>query len=146
MPKTDQEKAVVIPLHVRVIPDRPSDRDAMQHLVEFNVVGSEAPAVVVIASEMYGNPVITARVQRGGLDLPDRLMDSLAIKCFGVVAGFIIDLDGQCGSWTARDVTRWIRRQFGQADADYIIGELSRHVTLGIAVTDMSVVSDDDNV
>lgn len=135
-----------VPFHVRMVLISRNEDDSATHKVKFNVVGVPSPASVTITSGMYTNPVITARHGRGGLDLPDRLMDALAIKCFSVVAGFIIDQDGQSGSWTAKDITKWLRRQFMPADADQIIRELSRHVTPGIDVQNMSVVSDDDNV
>src|SRR4051812_3987071 len=101
-----------IPFHVRMVGNGGNADDSATHQVEFNVVGVTSPASVKITNGMYTNPVITARHGRGGLDLTDRLMDALAIKCFKVVAGFIIDQDGQSGSWTAKDITKWLRRQF----------------------------------
>src|SRR6185436_10497065 len=79
-----------IPWHVRVVYHGRDENDIGEHLVEFNVVGMDGPAAVVIQSEMYTKPVIKERRQRGGLDLPDRLMDDLAIKSFRIVTSSII--------------------------------------------------------
>jgi len=135
-----------IPLHVEMrLLDRDED-DLGDHRVEFGVAGVDAPAGVVISSEMYGNPVIKERIRRGGIDLPDRLLDSLAIACFRVVGSFIVEHDGNSGSWTAVDVTRWIRHHWANDDADQIIRELSRRVTAALDVRDVIVVADDDTI
>jgi len=134
-----------IPIHVRLVKhDRIDDR--VRHTLEFGVVGVKKPAKVIIKSDMFRDPAIDERLENGGIDLPDRLMDVLAIGCFRVVAGFVIDEGGECGTWTAADITRWLRRQFAPEDAEQIAQALSLHVTPNLVVRDQVVVGDDDVV
>jgi len=134
-----------LPIHVRLV-RRDRVDDQVRHSVEFGVVGVKKPAKVIIGSDMFRDPQIEERLERGGIDLPDRLMDVLAIGCFRVVAGFVIDEDGECGTWTAADISRWLRRHFMPDDAEQIKRELTRHMLPGLVVTDQVVVGDDDVV
>jgi hypothetical protein len=136
---------ISIPFHVRLVRhERIEDR--LRHSLEFGVVGVKKPAAVMIGSDFYRSPVVEERLDRGGIDLSDRLMDALAVACFRVVVGFVIDGDGECGTWTARDITRWVRRHFTADDAAQILRALSLHVTPGLVVQDCVVVGDDDVV
>lgn len=135
-----------IPLHVRLVRLYPSPEDRLLHQLEFGVVGVPAPAKVTVSSDLYSSPVIETRECRGEIELPDRLMDDLAIKCFGVITGFVTDYDGESGTWTARDITAWLRRQFAPADAEQIERALRLQVDADWIVRDQVVVSDDDAV
>jgi len=134
-----------IPFHVRLV-RRERIEDRLQHSLEFGVVGVKRPAAVMIGSDFYRSPVVEERLDRGGIDLSDRLMDALAIGCFRVIVGYVTDGDGQCGTWTAADISWWLRRHFGADDAEQIVEALRLHVTPGLVARDCVVVGDDDVV
>ncbi len=118
----------------------------LEHELSFGVVGVEKPASVIVASENYADPVITERLGRGGLELADRVVDALAVKCFRLMSGLIVGQDGDSGWWTIADVSRWVRHEFSRADAEQILKELSRHVTPGMTVRSTCLVADDDAI
>jgi hypothetical protein len=122
------------------------DDDLLHHEVSFGVVGVEKPAAVVIASELYESPVIIERRSRGVLDLPDRLIDDLAVAFFRLMSGVIIEHGGESGWWTLPDVGDFIRSHFAPADAEQIARELSRHVQPGWIVRNTCLVADDDAI
>ena len=122
------------------------DPDTFHHELSFGVVGVEEPAVVILASDCYREPVIVERLGRGGLELRDRLIDSLAIHCFRLLSDLIIDHGGESGWWTLPDATTWVRQGFPQADAEKILLELSRHVEPGFTVRSACLVADDDAI
>lgn len=134
-----------VPFYVRLV-RRDQVEDRLRHSLEFGVLGVTKPAAVIIGSDLYRSPAVEERLDRGGIDLSDRLMDALAIGCFRVIAGYVIDGDGQCGTWTAADITRWLRRHFVADDAEQIVKALSLLVTPGMVVQDCVVVGDDDVV
>jgi hypothetical protein len=134
-----------IPLRVRLVPIW-NGSDQHQHSLEFGVVGVNAPAKVIVRSDLFRHPAIEQRIERGGIDLPDRLMDLLAIGCFKIIAGFVIDHGGECGTWTAKDITKWLRTHFTEIDATQIIDALALQVLPEGIVTDQVVVGDDDVV
>ena len=137
--------SIDVPFHVRLVCNA-HEGDRLYHRLEFGVVGTDFPAKVIVSSDMYSSPVIEDRESRGGIELPDRLMDLLALACFKVVAGFIMDYDGECATWTSKDITHWIRTQFTAEDADQICRALSLQVTPGVAAENEVVVGDDDIV
>jgi hypothetical protein len=120
--------------------------DRVEHELSFGVVGVEKPASVIVASDNYADPVITERCGRGGLELSDRVVDTLAVKCFRLMSGLIIEHDGDSGWWTIADVSRWVRHGFSGADAEQILKELSRHVQPGMTVRSTCLVADDDAI
>ncbi len=134
-----------VPFHVRLVCRERID-DRLRHCLEFGVVGATKPAAVIIGSDFYRSPIVEERLDRAGIDLPDQLMDALAIGCFRLLAAYVIDCDGECGTWTSEDVTRWLRRLFSPDDADQIVKALSPHVTRGLVVENCVVVGDDDVV
>ncbi len=120
--------------------------DRLDHELSFGVVGVEKPASVIVVSDNYSDPVITERRGRGGLELGDRDVDALAVKCFRLMSGKIIEHDGDSGWWTIADVSRWVRHGFSRPDAEQILKELSRHVQPGMTVRSSCLVADDDAI
>ncbi len=120
--------------------------ERLEHELSFGVVGVEKPASVIVASDNYADPVITERIGRGGLELGDRVLDALAVKCFRLMSGKIIEHDGDSGWWTIADVSRWVQHGFSRADAAQILKELSRHVQPGMTVRSTCLVADDDAI
>ncbi len=137
--------STTIPFHIEMCRlYRGSER--LEHELSFGVVGIEKPASVIVASDNYGDPVITERLGRGGLELADRVLDALAVKCFRLMSGLISEQDGDSGWWTIADVSRWVRHEFSGADAEQILKELSRHVQPGLTVRSTCLVADDDAI
>jgi hypothetical protein len=136
-----------IPFHIEVRRLYGSEQrdDIIEHELGFGVVGIDRPTRMVITSDFYRSPVITEHRDRGQLELPDHLVDSMAIKCFKLMVSEIVSRDGESGWWTMRDVSRWIRRQFAE-NGEQILTELSRHVTPGWEVRDVCLVADDDAI
>lgn len=122
-------------LHVRII----------EHDLGFGVIGIDRPTRLIITSDFYSTPVITEYRDRGQLNLPEHLMDALALKCFKLMSYEICSRDGESGWWTMRDVSPWIRHQFPQ-NGEQILAELSHHVTPGWEVRDVCLVADDDAI
>ncbi len=120
--------------------------DLNEHELGFGVVGVEKPARVVIASSNYRDAVIIERLGRGVLELPDHLIDALAIRSYKLMSGEIVAQDGDSGWWTISDVSRWVRHGFPKADAEQILKELSRHVQPGMTVRSTCPVADDDAI
>ncbi len=118
----------------------------LEHELSFGVVGVEKPASVIVASDNYADPVITERLGRGGLELADPIVDALAVKCFRLMSGKIIEHDGDSGWWTIADVRCWVRHGFSCDDAGRILKELSRHVQPGMSVRSSCLVADDDAI
>ena len=120
--------------------------DLLHHEVGFGVVGVAEPTSVVVASDSYRDPVIVERLDRGSVELPDDLLDALAIRCFKLMSGEIIEQGGESGWWTLADVSHLVRRTFPQADAERILRELSRHAQPGLTVRSTCLVADDDAI
>lgn len=120
--------------------------DAIHHEISFGVVGVEKPATVVIASDNYRSPVILERLGRGGCELPDQLIDDLAVKCFKLMSDLIIEQGGESGWWTHADISPWVRHQFGQEGGERILNELARQVQPGTKVRSTCLVADDDAI
>ena len=120
--------------------------ERLEHELSFGVVGVERPASVIVTSDNYADPVINERLGRGGLELADSVVDALAVKCFHLMSGKIIEHDGDSGWWTIADVSRWVRHGFSRVDAEQILKELSRHVQPGLAVCSTCFVADDDAI
>ena len=135
-----------IPFHIEMrCLYRPGDR--FNHEVKFGVVGVSEPTTVVISSDYYGKPItIEERIQRGVVDLPSRLLDLLAIKCFRLMASAIIEHGGESGWWTLADISLWVRRGCESADAEQILRELSRHTSPEWIVRSTCLVADDDAI
>src|SRR5262249_13792581 len=109
-------------------------RDVREHEISFGVVGVDKPAITVITHEGGREVKIVDRVERGTLDLPDALLDSLAINCFCLIYDMIVEHDGQSGWWTVSDITPLIRKTIPEPGADRVLKELSRHVKPGMKV------------
>ena len=120
--------------------------ERLEHELSFGVAGVEKPASVIVASDNYADPVISERLGRGGLELTDRVVDALAVKCFCLMSGVIIEHDGDSGWWTIADVSRWVRHGISPVDAEQILKELSRHVQPGLTVRSTCLVADDDAI
>ncbi|CAN5530342.1 hypothetical protein BH09PLA1_BH09PLA1_25160 [soil metagenome] len=134
-----------IPFHVRLV-RRDRIEDHLRHSLEFGVVGVNTPATVMIGSDFYCSPVVEERPDRGGIDLPDRLIDALALACYRLIVAYVTQACGECGTWTEADITPWIRKRFASEDAEQILRALSVHVTPGWEVRTTVVVGDDDVV
>src|SRR4051812_16133562 len=106
----------VIPFHSELRSVTDDGVNGWMHEVKFGVVGVSAPCAVVIASQGFSEPVIHRRLCRGGLDLPDRLVDALAIACFRLLATYVVEQGGTCAAWTARDVRSWVRLHWPVAE------------------------------
>jgi len=119
---------------------------ALHHQVSFGVVGVDKPAAVVVASRGFQSPVIVERVGRGGLRLPDRLIESLAMHCYSLLSELIIDHGGESGWRTFANARTWVRQGFSPADAKLILMELSRHVRPELTVRSACLVADDDAI
>ncbi len=145
MISTPDKIPAAIPFHIEM---RPLYRggERLEHELSFGVVGIDKPASVIVASDNYADPAITERLGRGGLELADSVVDALAVKCFRLMSGMIIDYDGESGWWTIADVSRWVRHAFSRVDAEQILKELSRHVTPGMTVRSTCLVADDDAI
>ncbi|HEX8339993.1 MAG TPA: hypothetical protein VF624_03705 [Tepidisphaeraceae bacterium] len=120
--------------------------DDLEHDLQFGVVGTDEPVHLVIASDLWDRPHIIERHSRGGLELCDRLVDRLAIKCFKLMASTIIDQGGDSGWWTIADVTGFVSGQLNVSDGDQVLTALSRQVREGFAVEDVSLVADEDAI
>ena len=120
--------------------------EGWEHELSFGPVGVVEPAIVVIASNGYDEPAIAERLGRGVLELPDRLVDALAIQCYRLMSFAIIEQNGESGWWTLANASPWLRREFVPADAERILKELSRHVTPGVTVRSVCRVADDDAI
>lgn len=120
--------------------------DNYQHDLAFGVVGIDEPARVVVISDAYADPQITERLAKGVLDLPDTLIDALAIKCFLLMADLIVDQGGESGWWTIPDITTFVRKQFTVDDCDRIVGALNRLAPSDVTVNNVCLVADNDAI
>ena len=120
--------------------------DQLEHELKFGVIGVEKPAAVLIASDGYENPVIIERLSRGGLELPLPLIDALAVSCFRLLGGLIVERGGESGWWTLRDVGPLIRLTCAECDAERILNELALQVRPGPEVRSVCLVADDDAI
>ncbi|MGB7157392.1 MAG: hypothetical protein WBD40_04965 [Tepidisphaeraceae bacterium] len=137
---------IPIPFHIEMRCRGRQEDDHVEHELKFGVVGVDEPVAVSVVSEGYLRPVISARGSRGGLRLNDALLDVLALSCFTLMAGLLLEQDGKSGSWTIADVTKLIRKQFQESEARRILCELSRQVRDRQHVRNVCLVSDDDNI
>jgi hypothetical protein len=134
-----------VPFHIEIRRLYDHD-DGITNEVGFGVVGVDQPTVVNIVNDEDSDPRIVARLSRGNLELPDSLLDLLAINCFWLLHGMIVEQDGQSGWWTLSDATQWIRKTLPVVDADQILNELSRHVKSVTKVQSTCLVADDDAI
>ena len=139
-------KGCAIPLHIEIRPRGCRDGNQVEHELHFGVVGANNPATVNVVSEGYLRPIISARGSRGGLRLRDELFDALALKCFRLMAGLLLDEGGKSGWWTIADVTNYIRKQFAKSEATEVLRELSRYVKDRQSVQDVCLVADDNSI
>jgi len=95
---------------------------------------------------MYSDPVVERRVGHGGIALPSDVIDALAIMCFRFLAGRILDMDGECGTWTTGNISPWITRNFHPVTAHRMLDGLGSHVKEGLTAPERIVVGDDDVV
>ena len=144
--KTPAEKGKPIPLHIEMRRASADDGDHVEHDLTFGIVGADEPAAVSVLSERYLCPVIVARDSHGGLRLCDQSFDTLALTCFRLMAGLLLQEDGESGWWTIADVTKLIRKAFRKSEATEVIRELFRHVNDGPRVRDVCLVADDNSI
>jgi hypothetical protein len=135
-----------IPFHVEIRFRGRRDNDLGEHELEFAVLGASERAAVIVASDMYQQPIVVSRVSRGGLKLDDALFDSIALKCFKLMASVLSEHDGSSGSWRIPDVTNLIRNQMTESEADAVLNELIPHVGSSMPVDSICVVADDNSI
>lgn len=140
------QEQTAISLHIVMRISGPREDGQVEHELHFGVVGADNPATVNVVSEGYLRPIISARGSRGGLRLRDELFDALALKCFRLMAGLLLDEGGKSGWWTIADVTKFIRNQFANSEATEVLRELSRYVKDRQSEQDVCLVADDNSI
>jgi hypothetical protein len=134
---------IPIPLHIELRCLGYDENDRFIHRVRFGVVGVAAPASVVIADDLYVNPVISRCESLGGIELARPDFERLALACFKGAGAYASDLDGSCAAWTISDVAAWIHHVFPGAAAEYLLHQMRRQVTPGLKVGNRVIVGDD---
>jgi hypothetical protein len=104
----------------------------------------DEPAAVIVSSDRFDSPEIIERLDDGGIAVDASLFDAFALKCYRLMAGEIIDLDGDSGRWSIPDLSAFIQKQFTEGEAERLIELLSRQVTEGLTVANVCTVADDD--
>ena len=134
-----------IPFHIELRKlYRHAERD--EHELKFGVVGVDKPAAVIVSSDRFDHPEIIERRGNGDIAIDAFLFDAFALKCYRLMAGEIIDLDGDSGRWSIPDLSTFIQKQFAEGEAERLIKRLSRQVTEGLTVANVCTVADDDAI
>ena len=115
-----------------------------EHEVTFGVARALLHAQVIIKSNRYDNPEIAERLNKGGIELADKVVDRLAMLCFEMLSNQMRHHVGESGWWVIDDFTADFRRRFDKVDAELVRRALERHLVPEVSVLNMCVIEDSD--
>ncbi len=137
-PLADADLDPPIPLKIMIERIKHHDDDRLEHELKISLAGLTKPLIHVDISalfdelphikEWFGN-------SENMLDLPMHLRDLFIIRCYELIASYMLDEGGVTAWWQMDDCRRWLDVQFLNEEVDALLSTLQPHVVPGVVVS-----------